>query len=273
MREQKRNATRYAMRTVALAYLAFLIGIPVALIFKRTFARGISPVLHALSEPSVLHAFRVTAIVSLWAVVLNTIFGVGVALLLVRHRFPGRRVLNVLVSLPMAVSPVVVGLALILVYGRFEPIGGWLQDHGVQVIFAMPGMVLATAFVSLPLVVREVAPVLEEIGIEQEQAAWTLGAGSLQTFRRITLPSIRWALVYGIVLSLARSIGEYGAVAVVSGRLIDRTQTATLLVEERFQNFDETAAYTVAVTLAIVAIVVLVAINIVRPADRTGKEH
>lgn len=267
MRERPRT-TRYAMRFVALAYLTLLVGIPFALIFKRTFARGLSPVLHALSEPAVLHAFRVTAIVALWAVVLNTLFGVGVALLLVRHRFPGRRLLSVLVSLPMAVSPVVVGLALILVYGRFEPIGGWLQSHGVQVIFALPGMVLATAFVSLPLVVREVAPVLEEIGIEQEQAAWTLGAGSWQTFRRVTLPAIRWALVYGIVLSLARSIGEYGAVAVVSGRLIDKTQTATLLVDERFQNFDETTAYTVSVTLAAVAIVVLIATNLIRPAGQ-----
>jgi sulfate/thiosulfate transport system permease protein len=268
MREAKRNASRLTMRVVALTYLTFLVGIPVALIFKRTFAHGVDPVWRALSDPSVLHAFRVTAVVAVWAVALNTLFGVGVALLLVRHRFPGRRLLSVLVGLPMAVSPVVVGLALILVYGRFEPIGGWLQSHGVQVIFALPGMVLATAFVSLPLVVREVAPVLEEIGTEQEQAAWTLGAGSWQTFRRVTLPAIRWALVYGIVLSLARSIGEYGAVAVVSGRLIDKTQTATLLVEERFQNFDDAAAYTVSVTLAVVAIVVLVATNLIRPASQ-----
>ena len=256
------------MRVVALAYLTFLIGIPVALVFKHTFANGVRPVVHALSDHDVLHAFRVTAIVSLWAVVLNTVFGVGVALLLVRHRFPGRRLLSVIVSLPMAVSPVVVGLALILVYGKFQPVGGWLQDHGVQVIFALPGMVLATAFVSLPLVVREVAPVLEEIGTEQEQAAWTLGAGSWSTFRRITLPAIRWALVYGVVLTLARSIGEYGAVAVVSGRLIGRTQTATQVVDDRFQNFDETTAYAVSVTLALVAMLVLVATNLIRPASQ-----
>ena len=216
-----------------------------------------------------LHGFRVTAIVAFWAVLFNTIFGVGIAILLVRHRFPGRRLLSVLIDLPIAVSPVVVGLALILAYGRFSPIGGWLDDHGIQVIFAYPGMVLATIFVSLPLVVREVAPVLEEIGIEQEQAAWTLGANRRQTFRRVTLPSIRWALAYGIVLTLARCLGEYGAVAIVSGRLIGKTQTATLIVEERFQNFDQTTAYAVSMTLAIVAILILVLINLLRPSEHT----
>ena len=260
--------SRYIMRIVGLGYLTVLVGVPVGLIFWRTFEHGVSPVIDALTDPSVLHAFKVTAIVAFWAVLLNTVFGVGVAILLVRHRFPGRRLLSVLIDLPIAVSPVVVGLALVLVYGRFAPIGGWLDGHGIKVIFAYPGMVLATMFVSLPLVVREVAPVLEEIGIEQEQAAWTLGANGVQTFRRVTLPAIRWALAYGVVLTLARSLGEYGAVAVVSGRLIDRTQTATLVVEERFQNFDQTTAYAVSVTLAIVAIMILVLINVLRP-----KEH
>jgi sulfate transport system permease protein len=260
--------SRYIIRIVGLGYLTVLVGVPVGLIFWRTFEHGVSPVVEALTDPSVLHAFKVTGIVAFWAVLLNTVFGVGVAILLVRHRFPGRRLLSVLIDLPIAVSPVVVGLALVLVYGRFAPIGGWLDHHGIKVIFAYPGMVLATMFVSLPLVVREVAPVLEEIGIEQEQAAWTLGANSVQTFRRVTLPAIRWALAYGVVLTLARSLGEYGAVAVVSGRLIDRTQTATLVVEERFQNFDQTTAYAVSVTLAIVAIMILVLINVLRP-----KEH
>ncbi|MEA3185053.1 MAG: sulfate/thiosulfate transport system permease protein [Ilumatobacteraceae bacterium] len=259
---------RYALRFVGLGYLTLLVGVPVALIFWRTFEHGVGPVLSSLGDPKVLHAFRVTAIVALWAVVLNTVFGVGAAILLVRHRFPGRRLLSVLIDLPIAVSPVVVGLALILVYGKHAPIGGWLDDRGIKVIFAYPGMVLATMFVSLPLVVREVAPVLEEIGIEQEQAAWTLGANGLQTFRRVTLPAIRWALAYGVVLTLARSLGEYGAVAVVSGRLIGKTQTATLIVDERFQNFDQGTAYAVSVTLALVAILILVLINVLRP-----KEH
>jgi sulfate transport system permease protein len=192
---------------------------------------------------------------------------VGAAILVVRHEFRGKRVLNAVLDLPMAVSPVVVGLALILVYGRFEPVGGWLADRGIQMIFALPGMVVATVFVSLPFVVREVAPVLTEIGTEQEQAAWTLGAGGLQTFRRVTLPAIRWALAYGVVLTLARALGEYGAVAVVSGRLVGQTQTVTLLVEQRFQNFDQTGAYAASFALAAVAVVTLVVINLLRPKE------
>ena len=255
------------LRVVALAYLALLLVLPVGLVFWRTFEGGIGPVVDSLTDASVVHAFQVTAIVAFWAVLLNTVFGVGAAILLVRHRFPGRRLVSALIDLPLAVSPVVVGLALILVYGRFAPLGGWLEDRGVQVIFALPGMVLATVFVSLPLVVREVTPVLEEIGTDQEQAAWTLGANGFQTFRRVTLPAIRWALAYGVVLTLARALGEFGAVAVVSGRLVDKTQTVTLVVEERFQNFDQATAYASSVALAAVAIVILVVINVLRPEE------
>jgi len=254
-----------SLRIVALAYLTVLLLVPLGLVFWRTFQHGFAPVWHSLTTPAALHAFRVSGIVAFWAVLLNTVFGVGAALLLVRHRFPGKRLFSALIDLPIAVSPVVVGLALILVYGKFSPFGGFLQDHGFQVIFALPGMVLATVFVSLPLVVREVAPVLTEIGIEQEQAAWTLGAGRFQAFRRITLPAIRWALGYGVVLTLARALGEFGAVAVVSGRLVGKTQTATLLVDESFQNFDQATAYAVSVALALIAIVILVVVNLMRP--------
>lgn len=257
------------MRLVALGYLALLLVLPVGLVFWRTFQNGLAPFIEALSDPSVIHAFQITVIVTAWTVVLNTIFGVGAAILLVRHRFPGRRILSALIDLPLAVSPVVVGLALILVYGRFAPIGGWLFDHGIQLIFAVPGMVLASVFVTLPLVVREVAPVLEEVGLDQEQAAWTLGARPFQAFRRVTLPAIRWALAYGVVLTAARALGEFGAVAVVSGRLVDKTQTVTLVVEERFQNFDETTAYACSVALAAIAIINLVAINVLRPREHT----
>ncbi|MDQ6927687.1 MAG: sulfate ABC transporter permease subunit [Actinomycetota bacterium] len=255
---------RWALRLVALTYLAFLLVIPVGLVFWRTFENGVQPVVDALTNHSVVHAFQVTIIVALWTVVLNTIFGVGAAILLVRHRFPGKRLLSAVIDLPLAVSPVVVGLALILVYGRFSPVGGFLQDNGFQVIFALPGMVLATVFVSLPLVVREVAPVLEEVGVDQEQAAWTLGASRLQAFRRITLPAIKWALGYGVVLTLARALGEFGAVAVVSGRLVDKTQTVTLVVDQSFQNFDQTTAYTASMALALIAIVILIVINLLR---------
>jgi sulfate transport system permease protein len=220
-----------------------------------------------LTTASAVHAFRVTVIVAVISVALNTVFGVGSAVLLVRHDFPGKRVLNALIDLPLAVSPVVVGLALILVYGNNTVLGGWLSDHGLPIIFSIPGMVLATVFVSLPLVVRAVAPVLAEVGVEQEQAAWTLGASPRVAFRRITLPAIRWALAYGMVLALARSLGEYGAVAVVSGRLVDQTQTLTLYVEERYQNFDQTAAYAASFSLAFVAVVILLFIKLLRPKD------
>lgn len=253
------------MRLVALAYLSFLLILPIGLVFWRTFEHGVGPVWDALSAPAALHALRLTVVVAVLAVIANTVFGVGASLLLVRGRFPGRRVLSALMDLPIAVSPVVVGLALILVYGRNTTVGSWLGDQGLDIIFATPGMVLATVFVSLPLVVREVAPVLEEIGNEQEQAAWTLGATGRQTFTRITLPAIRWAVLYGVVLTLARCLGEYGAVAVVSGRLVGKTQTATLFVEERFQNFDQPAAYAMAFVLAALAIIVLISINTFRP--------
>jgi len=190
-----------------------------------------------------------------------------VSLLLVRREFPGKRVLNLLIDLPLAISPVVVGLALILIYGRLTPIGEWFGDRGIDIMYALPAMVMATAFVSLPLVVREVVPVLEEIGTEQEQAASTLGASALQTFRRITLPSIRWALMYGIVLTLARSLGEFGAVAVVSGRIRNETQTLTLLVQERYTNFDQEGAYAISFTLALIAIVTMIVMTAIRPKE------
>jgi sulfate/thiosulfate transport system permease protein len=262
------GASRLALRGAALAYIGLLVAVPVGLIGWRTLEHGLGPVWRDLTSGSARHALEVTAEVAVLAVVANTVFGVGVAVLLVRHRFPGRRVLDAVIDLPLAVSPVVVGLALVLVYGRTTGFGGWLADHGVKVIFAVPGMVLATIFVSLPLVVREVAPVLEEIGIEQEQAAWTLGASTRQAFRRVTVPAIRWALAYGVVLTLARSLGEYGAVAVVSGRLVGKTQTATLFVEERYQNFDQPAAYAMAFALAAVAVVILLVITALRPEER-----
>jgi sulfate/thiosulfate transport system permease protein len=260
---------KVSLRIVALLYLLFLLVLPVGLICFRTFENGLGPVIDSLTSAQAGHAFQVTLEVAIPAVIANTVFGIGVAILLVRHRFPGRRLLGALVDLPIAVSPVVVGLALILVYGKFEPIGGWLEDRGLQIIFSIPGMVLATIFVSIPLVVRAIAPVLEEIGIEQEQAAWTLGATSWQTFRRITVPAIRWALAYGVVLSLARSLGEYGAVAVVSGNLVGQTQTLTLFVEERFDNFDQQSAYAAAFALAVIAVVTLLLINLLRPKEGT----
>jgi sulfate transport system permease protein len=242
-----------------------LLVLPIGLILWRTFGAGLGPFVDSLTTPSAVHAFTVTVVVAFWAVLANTVFGLGVALLLVRGSFPGKRVLGALIDLPMAVSPVVVGLALILVYGVGSPLGRGLAAVGIQVIFSIPGMVLATVFVALPLVVRAVVPVLQELGNEQEQAAHTLGASRWQAFLRITLPGIRGALGYGVVLAIARSLGEYGAVAVVSGRLVDRTQTMTLFVEERFGNFDQQAAFSAATVLALIAILILLLTKLFRP--------
>lgn len=260
---------RPALRSVAVLYLTFLLVIPVALIFYRTFEGGVGPVVDGLTSPATVHAFQITAVVTFYAVLANTVFGVAAAILLVRHQFRGRRVLNALIDLPIAVSPVIVGLALILVYGRTTGVGKTLAGIGINIIFSIPGMVMATIFVCIPLVVRAVAPVLEEIGDEQEQAAMTLGAGPVQTFLRITLPSIRGALAYGVVLALARSLGEYGAVAVVSGRLVGRTQTVTLLVQERYLNFDQETAYACALLLVVTAVVALVISRALAPKEIT----
>jgi sulfate/thiosulfate transport system permease protein len=270
-----RTATRWALRVLVVGYLVLLVIWPVTLVARETFANGLAPVIDALRQPEVIFAFQLTLSAAFWAVVINTIFGVGISLLLVRYTFPGRRTLNALVDLPLAVSPVVVGLSLVLVYsGRTGWLGGSLEQAGLQVIYAPPGIILATAFVSMPLVIREVVPVLQEIGTDQEQAATSLGASGLQTFARITLPAIRWALLYGVVLSLARSLGEFGAVKIVSGGVAMRTQTATLLVEERYQQFgveNSITAYTAAFILALIAVLALVVVTSFRPDKETPR--
>ncbi len=259
------KAPRLGLRFVALGYLFALLAAPVGLVFYRTFENGFDAAWQAVTTPEAIHAFQLTILMVAVAVPLNTIFGVTCALLIVRHKFPGRWILNALIDLPFAISPVVIGLALILVYGQTGWFGDWLAEQGIQVIFSVPGMILATMFVSLPFVVREVIPVLREVGTEQEQAAQTLGASGWQTFWRITLPSIRWGLGYGIVLATARALGEFGAVAVVSGKLSGETETATLFVEQRFQNFDLTGAYAASMVLAILALSTLLAMNLISP--------
>jgi sulfate transport system permease protein len=249
---------KLALRFVALFYLAALLAVPVGMVFYRAFENGFGAAWDAVTTPPAQHAFWLTIIVVGVSVPLNAVFGVLTAWLLARREFPGKRFLDALVDLPFAVSPVVVGLALILVWGQDGWFGGWLADWGLQVIFSTPGMILATIFISLPFVVRVVVPVLREEGVEQELAAHTLGANGWQTFWRITLPTIRWGLTYGVILSTARALGEYGAVSIVSGKIAGETETMTLFVEERFQSFDLTGAYAAAVVLALIAIAVLV---------------
>jgi sulfate transport system permease protein len=222
-------------------------------VFKRAFGDGFEAAWDAVTTPAAKHAFFLTILIAAVAVPCNTIFGILCALAIVRRRFRGHGLVNSAVDLPLALSPVVVGLALLLLYGRQGWFGGWLLDHGYRVIFALPSMILATIFVSLPFVVREVVPVLREIGDEQEQAASTLGASSWQTFWRITLPAIRWGVAYGVVLTTARALGEFGAVSVVSGRIAGRTETLTTHVGERFEGFDLVGAYAASVVLALLA--------------------
>jgi len=268
---RSRSGFRWVPRLVVITYLFFLVIWPVALVAKATFSRGLAPVIEALQQPDVLFAFQLTLSIAFWAVLINTVFGVIISILLTRYTFPGRRALSAMIDVPLSVSPIVVGLALLLVYsGRAGWLGGVLESAGLQIVYAPPGMIMATAFVSLPLVIRELVPVLNEIGTDQEQAARSLGASAMQSFLRITLPAIKWALLYGVVLSLARSLGEFGAVKIVSGGVAMRTQTATLLVEERYQQFglDNTiTAYTVAFVLALIAVIALVVVTSLRPKE------
>ena len=253
---------RVGLRAVALGYLALLLLIPIGMISYRAFEHGFAVAWNSVTTSDALHAFTLTIEIAVIAVIANTIFGVGCALLLVRSNFRGKALLNAIIDLPFAISPVVIGLSLLLVYGRTGWFGPWLTEHGIQIIFSLPGIVLATIFVSLPFVAREVAPVLQEVGDEQEQAAATLGASGWQTFWRVTLPSIRWGLMYGIVLSTARAIGEFGAVSVVSGRISGETDTLTLLVEKRFGNFDVAGAYAASALLAAIALSTLLLMSL-----------
>ncbi|CAB4949434.1 unannotated protein [freshwater metagenome] len=252
---------RLALRTVALVYLGLLLVLPVGLILYRTFEDGLGAFWDQISTPASISAIALTLEIVAIVVPLNVVFGVFVALALVRGRFRGRGVVQAIVDLPFAVSPVIVGVSLILLWGTDGWFGG-VADAGFQIIFSLPGMVLATIFVTLPFVVREVEPVLHEIGNEQEQAASTLGANRWQTFWRITLPSIRWGLAYGIVLTIARALGEFGAVSVVSAGASGESETLTLLVANRFEDLNLPGSYAAATVLMGFALVALILMSL-----------
>lgn len=263
-------ALTWGLRVLVVAYLALLVVWPTGLVVQNTFKDGLDGIRTALSDPDVTHSLVLTVQVALIAVAINLVFGVGMSLLLVRFDFVGKRALSALIDLPLSVSPIVVGLALVLVYNpRYGFFGETLSENGIDIVFATPGIVMATCFVALPLVVREVVPVLEEMGDDQEQAARSLGANSRQTFLRITLPGIRWAIVYGVVLSLARSLGEFGAVKIVAGKSIGDKETATLLVQREYQNFNQDVAYSVSFLLVVAAVLCLVVVAILRPSTHT----
>jgi sulfate transport system permease protein len=259
--------SKWTLRLIALVYVGVIVMVPLYIVFYRTIAEGWSTFWTAVSSHDAVTAMRLSAECAVAAVVLNTILGVGLALLLTRYRFRGRRVLGVLVDLPISVSPIVVGLALVLVYSSTI---GWFGKHlGFQIIYALPSMVLATTFVSLPLMLREIVPVLEESGDDMEQAARVLGATGWQQFTRITLPTIRAALTYGVVLTLARSIGEFGAVKVVSGNVLGdgQTQTLPLLINDKYQNFEQ-GTYQLSMVLVLVTVVAIAVTSL-----RRSKEH
>jgi len=262
------TASRLTLRGVALAYLSVLLLAPVGLIFYRASEEGIGGLIDAMTTPEALDAFQLTLITVAIAVPLNTIFGVGCALLLVRQRFPGKALLNAVIDLPFALSPIVIGLALVLVYGQVGWFGDWLAENGIQVIYSTPGIVMACIFVSLPFVVREVMPVLREVGTEQEEAASTLGASSWQTFWRVTLPSIRWGVGYGVILTTARVLGEFGAVTVVTANFAN-ARTLPLFVEAQYRDFNLAGAYGAAIVLALLAFAALFAMNRFKPKEGT----
>ncbi|HEU5105708.1 MAG TPA: sulfate ABC transporter permease subunit [Solirubrobacterales bacterium] len=255
--------SRWGLRFLGLGYLTMLLLIPLVMIFWKTFEEGIGPPLDAITSPDGLHALKLSVVMVVIAVPLNTIFGIACALLLVRHKSKANPLIDGIINLPFAVSPVVIGLSLYLLYGT----DGWfafLGEEGIKILFSVPGMVLASIFVSLPFVVRETVPVLQEIGTDQEQAASTLGANGRQTFWKITLPSIRWGVAYGVVLTTARVLGEFGAVTIVSGSISGETQTLPLFVEKQYANFNQTGAYGASLVLALLALITLFAMNLLK---------
>jgi sulfate transport system permease protein len=257
-----RPSAKWSLRGLAFGYLSLLLLAPVAMIFYKTFEHGLGPPIEAMTSPDALHAIWLTLLMVAVAVPLNTVFGVGCALLLVRYRWKGNAVIDGIINLPFAISPIVIGLSLYLLYGTDGWFGPTLSEWGIKVLFSTPGMILASIFVSLPFVVRETVPVLQEIGTEQEQAASTLGANAWQTFWRVTLPAIRWGVAYGVVLTTARVLGEFGAVTIVSGSISGQTETLPLFVARAFENFDEQGAYAGAIVLALLALTTLLLMSV-----------
>lgn len=266
--KEKTNWIPIILISLSIAYISLIIYIPAINVFYQAFHKGVAPFLANLSRADFLDAARLTLLLALVSVPLNTLFGLCAAWSIARHQFPGRTLLLSIIDLPLSISPVVAGLMLTLLYGRQGWFGGWFQDRGIDIIFAFPGMVLATIFVSMPFVVREVIPVLEEASVDEEEAARTLGASDWQIFWRVTLPNIRWGLMYGVLLTNARAMGEFGAVSVVSGNIANTTQSLPLFVEEAYKQYDTEAAFSAAVLLALLAAVTLILKEILESKTR-----
>ncbi|BAU43690.1 sulfate ABC transporter permease subunit CysW [Leptolyngbya sp. O-77] len=259
---------KWVLIGVSVLYLTLILFIPALNVFVQAFKDGVGPFFSNLTSPTFLNAVKLTLLITAIALPINTIFGLCAAWVIARHQFPGRTLLLSIIDIPFAVSPVVAGLMIVLLYGRNGWFGPWLQSNDIKIIFAVPGMVLATMFVTMPFVAREVIPVLEEAGTDQEEAAKTLGASDWQTFWRVTLPNIRWGLLYGLILTNARAMGEFGAVSVVSGNIIGKTQTLPLYVEEAYKQYKTPEAYSAAVLLAFLAVITLVLKELVERKTR-----
>ena len=252
-----------ALTAIALGYLLLFLVVPIVAVFAQALEKGLSAYAAAVREPMALSALRLTLLTAAVAVPLNLVFGVAAAWAVAKFEFPGKSALVTLIDLPFAVSPVIAGLIFILLFGRQGYLGPWLADHGLKVVFAVPGLVLATVFVTLPFVARELIPVMQAMGTEEEEAARVLGAGGWTTFFRVTLPSVKWGLLFGVILSNARAMGEFGAVSVVSGHIRGETNTLPLHVEILYDEYEFQAAFAVASLLTFLALVTLVAKSLV----------
>jgi sulfate transport system permease protein len=260
---------RRGLITVVIVYLGFLILAPIVALAIGAFSEGFGAIQTALSQPDVIHAFGITLLISLIVVVVQMVFGTIVAWVMVRDRFPGRKLINGLIDMPFALSPVVIGYMLLLLFGRNGLLAPLLTALNIRVVFALPGMILATLFVTLPFMIRELIPILEAFGIQQEQAAATLGANGWQTFWRVTLPALRWGFIYGITLTFARALGEFGAVLVVGGGIQGRTETATLYIYRALEERQYVGAYSAALLLGFFSLVLVMGTDLLRRRERT----
>jgi sulfate transport system permease protein len=263
------RTVRWTLTALALAFLGLFLVLPLATVFLEAFSAGWSAYVDAIAEPDALAALRLTLVAAAIAVPANLAFGLCAGWTIAKFDFPGKSLLTTLIDLPFAVSPVIAGMVFVLLFGRQGFLGPWMAEHGIRIVFSVPGIVLATIFVSFPFIAREIIPVMQAAGNQEEEAARVLGAGGLQTFMRVTLPNIKWGLIYGVILCTARAMGEFGAVSVVSGKLSGETETATLFVEQRFHQFDLTGAYAASVVLALMALAVLLSMNLVNTRRRS----
>ncbi len=268
---QKKSWVPTILIAIAFIYLGLVLLIPAANVFVTAFSKGFSPILDAVKRPDFQNAIKLTLGLAVIALPLNTIFGLSAAWAIARNKFPGKALLLSIIDLPFSISPVVAGLMIVLLYGRLGWFGSWLESHDIKIVFAFPGMLLATIFVSMPFIAREVIPVLDEMGTDQEEAARTLGANDWQIFWRVVVPNIRWGLLYGLVLTNARAMGEFGAVSVVSGNIANKTQSLPLFVEESYKQYETEVAYSAAVLLALLAVVTLILKEILE--RRTSKKQ